>query len=111
MRRRILIWKQGKLRRTSLYHPLTNTPSFRTAPALGTYCTFVALCEAAEAQYCRQEHVLQIANQLQLDEEFRVEENKHPDIQKKTPSVSEGATNNNVTVQASNLLSERESKM
>jgi hypothetical protein len=46
-----LIWKQRKHRRTIPYHPLTNTPSFRTAPALRTYPAFVALFEAAEAQY------------------------------------------------------------
>jgi hypothetical protein len=34
----------------------------------------------------------------------------HANIQKKTPSASEGATSNGVTVQASNLSSERESK-
>jgi hypothetical protein len=31
-----LIWKQGKYRQTIPYHPPTNTPSFRTAPALHT---------------------------------------------------------------------------
>jgi hypothetical protein len=46
-----LIWNQQKYRRTIPYHPLTNTPSFRTAPASRTYCAFVALFEAAEAQY------------------------------------------------------------
>ncbi len=34
----------------------------------------------------------------------------HADIQKKPSSASEGATSDNVTVQASNLLPERESK-
>ena len=34
----------------------------------------------------------------------------HADIQKKAPSASEGATSNSVTVQASNLLSEKESE-
>ncbi len=46
-----LIWNQQKYRRTIPYHPLTNTPSFRTAPASRTYRAFVALFEAAEAQY------------------------------------------------------------
>ncbi len=53
-----LIWKQRKHRRTIPYHSLTNTPSFRTAPALCTYRAFVALCKAAEAQYHQREHVL-----------------------------------------------------
>jgi hypothetical protein len=106
-----LIWKERKHRRTIPYHPLTNTPSFRTAPALRTYCAFVALCKPAEAQYYCREHVLQMPGQLHLDEEFTVEKNLHANIQKKTPSASEGATSNDVRVQASNLLSEKESKM
>jgi hypothetical protein len=77
---------------------------------LRTYRAFVALCEAAEAQYYRQEHVLQMPGQFHLNEEFTAEENVHANIQKKLPSASEGATSNNVTVQASNLLSEKESK-
>jgi hypothetical protein len=87
----ILIWKQDKHRRAIPFHPLTNTPSFRTAPASPTYCAFVALCKAAEVQYYRQEHVLQMPGRLQLDEEFMAEENLHVDIQKKPLSASEGA--------------------
>jgi hypothetical protein len=48
--------------------------------------------------------------QLQLNEEFTAEKNVHADILKKASSASEGATSNDKTVQASNLLSERESK-
>ncbi len=54
-----LIWKQQKHQWTIPYHPFTNTPTFCTASA-PTYCTFVALYEAAEAQYHRREHVLQM---------------------------------------------------
>jgi hypothetical protein len=107
----ILIWKQGKHRRTIPFHPLTNTPSFRTTPALRTYRAFVALCKAAEAQYYHREHVLQMPGQLHLDVEFTEEENLHTNIQKKAPSASEGAKSNDVMVQASNLSSEKESKM
>ncbi len=39
-----------------------------------------------------------------------MEENVHANIQKKTPPVSEGVTSDNVMVEASNLLSEKESK-
>jgi hypothetical protein len=46
-----LIWNQRKYRRTIPYHPLTNTPSLRTAPASRTYRAFVALIEAAEVLY------------------------------------------------------------
>jgi hypothetical protein len=48
---------------------------------------------------------------LHLDEEFMVEENLYADIQKKAPSASEGATSNNKPVQASSLMSGKESKM
>jgi hypothetical protein len=105
-----LIWKQGKHRCTIPYHPLMNTPSFRTALASCTYRSFVALYEAAEAQYHCREHVLQMPGRLHLNEEFTAEENVHADILKKPSLASEGATSNNVTVQASNLSSEKESK-
>ena len=48
--------------------------------------------------------------QLQLKEEFRAEENIHTNILKKPPLASEGATSNDVTVQVSNLLSEKGDK-
>jgi hypothetical protein len=48
--------------------------------------------------------------QLHLNKEFTAKENIHAKILKKPPLVSEGATSNNVTVQASNLLSEKKSK-
>jgi hypothetical protein len=106
----MLIWKQQRHWWTILYHPLTNTLSFRTAPASRTYRTFLALYEAAEVQYHRQEHVLQMPGQLHLNKEFTAEENVHANILKKPPLATEGATSNNVMVQASNLLSEKESK-
>jgi hypothetical protein len=100
-----LIWNQQKYQRTIPYHPLTNTPFFRTAPALRTYRAFVALFEAAEAQYHQREHVLQMPGQLHLDEDFTTEENVHADILKKPITDSEGATSNNLSVRANNLSS------
>ncbi len=105
-----LIWKQQRHRRTIPYHSLTNTPSFHTALALHTYPAFVALYEAAEVQYHRRKHVLQTPGQLHLNKEFLAEENVYTNILKKPPLASEGATSNNVTVQAGNLSSEKESK-
>jgi hypothetical protein len=78
-----LIWNQQKYRRTIPYHPLTNTPSFCTALASHTYRAFVALFEAAEVQYHRREHVLQMPGQLHLHKEFTTKENVHADILKK----------------------------
>ncbi len=48
--------------------------------------------------------------QLHLDTEFTAEENVHTNIFKKPLTDSEGATSNNLTVQASNLLSEKGDK-
>jgi hypothetical protein len=48
--------------------------------------------------------------QLHLDKEFTAEENVHADIPKKPITDSEGATSNNLTVQASNLLSRKGEK-
>jgi hypothetical protein len=73
----VLILKQCKHRRTILYHPLTNTSSFLTAPASRTYRAFVALFEAAGAQYHQREHVLQIPGRLHVDKEFTAKENVH----------------------------------
>ncbi len=100
-----LIWNQQKYQRTIPYHPLTNTPSFRTTPASRTYRAFVVLFEAAEAQYHQQEHALQMPGQLHLDKDFTAKENVHADIPKKPITDSEGATSNNLTVRANNLSS------
>jgi hypothetical protein len=47
---------------------------------------------------------------LHLDKEFTAKENLQADIHKKPPSASEGAENNDVTIQTSNLSSEKESE-
>jgi hypothetical protein len=47
---------------------------------------------------------------LHLDKEFTAEENVHTDILKRPLTDSEGATSNDLTVQASNLLLEKEDK-
>jgi hypothetical protein len=70
----------------------------------------VALVEAMEAQYHQREHTLQMPGQLHLDKEFTAKENAHADILKKPITDSEGATSNNLTVQASNLSSEKGDK-
>ncbi len=106
----MLIWNQHTHRSTIPYRPLTNTPSFRTAPALRIYRAFVALFEAAEAQYYQREHVLQMPGRLHLDEEFTAKENAPTNILKKPLTDSGGATSNDLTVQASNLLSEKGDK-
>jgi hypothetical protein len=106
----MLLWNQQRQRRTIQYHPFTNTPTFRTTLALHTYRAFMALYETLEAQYHQREHVLQMPGQLHRDKEFTAEENVHADILKKPPLVSERATSGNVTVQVSNLSSEKGDK-
>jgi hypothetical protein len=49
-------------------------------------------------------------SQLHLDKEFTAIENVHTGILKKPLTASDGATSNNLTVQASNLLSEKGDK-
>ncbi len=105
-----LIWNQQKYQRTIPYHPLTNTPSFCTALASRTYHAFVALFEATEAQYHQREHVLQMPGQLHLHKEFTAKENVHANILKKPITDSEGATSDDLIVQANNLLSEKGDK-
>ncbi len=48
--------------------------------------------------------------QLHLDKEFTAKENIHADIHKKPPSASEGAANNDIRIQTSNLSSEKGGK-
>jgi hypothetical protein len=49
-------------------------------------------------------------SQLHLDKEFTAKENVHTGILKKPLTASEGATSNDLIVQASNLLSEKGDK-
>jgi hypothetical protein len=107
----MLIWNQRRHQWTILYHPLTNTPSFRTASASRTYQAFVALFKAAEAHYHQREHVPQMPDQLHHNKEYTAKENVHTGILKKPPTASEGAMSNNLTLQASNLLSEKGDKV
>jgi hypothetical protein len=104
------MWNQRRHQQTIPYHSLTNTPSFPTAQALHIYRTFVALFEAAEAQYHQWDHILQMPGQLHLIEEFTAKKNVHTCILKKPLMASEGATSDNLTVQASNLSSEKGDK-
>jgi hypothetical protein len=54
----LLIWNLGKHKRTVPHSPLAKTPTFRMALASHIYLAFVVHCEALEAQYYRQEHLL-----------------------------------------------------
>jgi hypothetical protein len=105
-----LFLTQRKHQRTIPYHPFTNTPTFSTALASHTYHAFVSMHDAPEAQYHRWEHVLQLPCQLHHHKVFTAKENVHTGILKKPLTASERATSNNLTVQASNLSSEKGDK-
>ena len=105
----VLIWGQGRYRRSVPHSSSTNTPTFRTAPATTTYRTFVALHEAMEAQYHRREHVLQIPGlRPNVDEEFVAEENLLLDDVDK--SAFADTTHDDVTSPTSNLEKEAETE-
>jgi hypothetical protein len=105
----ILIWGQGRHRRSVPHSFSTNTPTFRTAPATSTYRSFVALHEAMEAQFHRREHVLQIPGlRPNIDEEFVAEENLLLDDVDKSPF--ESVTHDDETAPTSNQASGVEQK-
>ena len=56
----ILLWDGGKFERSIPHDPSTNTPSFYSALASKTYCSFAATFEACKAEFYRREHVLQV---------------------------------------------------
>jgi hypothetical protein len=104
----ILIWGQGKYRRSVPFSPMTNTPTFRLAPASYLYRAFIAVHEAMEAQQYRREHVVQIPDLYpRVDEEYIADENLFFDAEEhdKEMSVLEGARPDNETVLTSNLTS------
>jgi hypothetical protein len=91
----------------SSFHQHSDLPHRFSIAHLPRFC---GLYKAAEAQYHQQEHILQMPGQLHRDKEFTAKENVHANILKKPPLVSEGAMSNNVTVQISNLFSEKGDK-
>ena len=95
-----LIWGQGRFRRSIPHSKSTNTPTFRTASAAHTYCAFIAMHEAMEAQVHR-EHVLQIPGlRPQVDEEYIGDENLFFDP--KAVTAAEGASSDDETAPTSN---------
>jgi hypothetical protein len=101
----ILLWGQGKYRRTVPHSPSTNTLVFWTAAGSYTYHAFIANVEAMEAQYHCNEKILLLSgqrHQLVDQPEFMAEENILLPNEKDT-LASEGATVDNETVKASNL--------
>ena len=104
----ILIWGHGDHRRTIPHSRDTNTPVFRTAPNTSTYRAFSAHVEAMEANFHRQQHVIQLPGRRRLmdeEDEFLAEENLllSEDYRKKDFSATEGASHDDETIKAGNV--------
>jgi hypothetical protein len=74
----ILIWGHVNYMRTIPHSRDMITPVSRTAPTTSTYCAFSAHVEAIEANFHRQEHVIQFPGHRCLmhdEDEFLADEN------------------------------------
>ncbi len=109
----ILIWWQGKYKKTIPFNPTSNVPIMHLASLSRAYRAFTTTFKACEASFFQREHVLQIPGLRQLDgqaapdeQEFFAKENvnfnkqksvevvRHDDKMVKTSNVtlpSEGA--------------------
>ena len=104
----ILIWGHGGHRRTIPHSRDTNTPVFRTAPNTSTYRAFSAHVEAMEANFHRQEHVIQLPGRRRLmheEDEFLAKENLllSEEYRKTNFLGTEGASHNDETIKAGNV--------
>jgi hypothetical protein len=104
----ILIWGHGDHRRTIPHSRDTNTPVFCTATTTSTYRAFSAHVEATEANFHRQEHVIQLPGRRHLmhdEDEFLAKENilLSDDYKKTTFSATEGASPDDETIKAGNV--------
>jgi hypothetical protein len=89
----ILIWGQGKYKKTIPFNPNSNVPIMHSASSSRAYRAFATTFEACEASFFQQEHVLQIPGQ-QIDsqtasdeQEFVAEENVNLNKQKSAEVV------------------------
>ena len=74
----VLIWDGGNYRRSIPHDPLTNTPTFYSAPASKTYRAFAATYEACRAAVFNRKRVLQVPGRREhIPEEFVAKENIH----------------------------------
>ena len=75
----ILLWGDGKFRKTVPHNPSTNTPIFHSAPSSTAYRAFATTFKAMEAQFYSRKQVLQVPGlrELRDPEEFVAEENVH----------------------------------
>lgn len=104
----ILIWGQGKFKRTVPFDPTSNTPIFRTASSTASYRAFVASFEALEAPFFRKERIAFSPSHRRLEgahlppeEEFVAEENLLQPSEKQ--KLASDATIDDDTVKMSNV--------
>ncbi len=63
----ILIWGQGKYKKTIPFNPTSKVPIMHLASLSRTYCAFATTFKACEASFFQREQVLQIPGLQQLD--------------------------------------------
>ena len=85
----VLLWDQGRFRKTIPHHPDSNVPIMHSASSLLAYRAFATTFEAMEANYFLREHVRQVPGLSKRDEnpeeqEFVAEENVNFDGGEKT---------------------------
>ena len=85
----VLLWDQGRFRKTIPHHPDSNVPIMHSASSLLAYRAFATTFEAMEANYFLREHVRQVPGLSKQDEnpeeqEFVAEENVNFDGREKT---------------------------
>ncbi len=106
----VLVWGQGKYKKSIPFHATSNVPIMYSASSSLAYCAYATTFEALKASFFRREHVLQFPGLCQRDDlaeqEFVAEENINL---KKGKSASEGAIDHNdETIKTSNKSSPAE---
>ena len=101
----VLIWGQGKYKKTIPFNPNSNVPIMYLASLSLVYRAFAATFEAMEASFFRREHVLQIPGLCQPEchapnkQEFVAKENLNFDGDKPREIVR----HDNKTIKTSNI--------
>ena len=117
----ILIWGHGEHWHTIPHSRDTNTPVFCTAPTRSTYRAFSTHVGAMEANFYRQEHVIQLPGCCCLmhdedgfhEDEFLAEESllfSDKYYKKTNTSVTEGASHDDETIKAGNVHTDASDK-
>jgi hypothetical protein len=107
----ILIWGQGKYKKTIPFNPTSNVPIMHSASLSRAYRAFATNFEACEASFFWQEHVLQIPGLQQLDGQAAPDEQElvaEENINFNKKKSAEVVRHDNKTVKTSNITSPSE---